>query len=287
MIYIIGKWVGFLMVLGAVFIASWASAADPSSVPMRTFTRYCLFLERKLRLMFVWTPGAHIALGQFAAVALLALLMVAGLDLPAWAVALLAIAVVAGPPFYIERMRQQRVEKIEEQLNGFLQALANALKATPSISNAFTSVQALLPIPFRQEVELANKEMRVGATLDQALLNMAGRIGSKQVDSALSAVLIGRQLGGDLPRILESSANTLREMSRLEGVVKSKTAEGKAQLWVLAFFPFVMVWALQGLMPGYFATLTGTILGWLVAIGASLFWIASLVIARKILAVDI
>jgi tight adherence protein B len=134
---------------------------------------------------------------------------------------------------------------------------------------------------------LAIKEMRVGSTLDQALLNMAGRIGSRQLDSALSAIVIGRQIGGNLPEILETTAHTLREMARLEGVVKSKTAEGKAQLWVMAIFPFLMILALDTVSAGYFAPLQSSVMGYVVSLLAGGFWVASLVVARKVLSVDI
>ena len=106
-------------------------------------------------------------------------------------------------------------------------SLANALKSTPSIGAAFQSVAPVLRDPMRQEVDLAIKEMKVGSTLDQALLHMAARVGSRQLDSALSSTDIGRQVGGNLPKVLESTSATLREMARLDGVIRTKTAEGK------------------------------------------------------------
>jgi tight adherence protein B len=184
-------------------------------------------------------------------------------------------------------MRQKRIEQIEQQLDGFVLTLANALKATPSIGDAFASVQVLVQPPLRQEVELAVKEMRLGSTLDQALLHMASRVGSRQLDSALSAVLIGRQVGGNVPRILETTASTLREMNRLEGVVRTKTAEGKAQMWVLGAFPFLIIVALDAVSEGYFQPLGESVTGYAVAVGAALCWVGSLVTASKVLAVDV
>jgi tight adherence protein B len=119
------------------------------------------------------------------------------------------------------------------------------------------------------------------------MLFMAGRIGSRQVDSALSALLIGRQIGGNLPKILDGTAASLREMARLEGVVRSKTAEGKAQLWVLAVFPVVLMLAFNAVKEGYFDPLTQSITGYVVIVLAVVFWISSLVTARTILDVDI
>jgi tight adherence protein B len=141
--------------------------------------------------------------------------------------------------------------------------------------------------PIKQEVELVIKEMRVGSTLDHALLLMANRVGSRVLDTALSSVLVGQKVGGNLPKILETMANSLREMKRLDGVVRTKTAEGKMQLWVLAIFPFAIVFMIGYVSPGYFDPLTSTITGYVCATLAAVFWIASLVVARKILTVDI
>lgn len=278
------KFAGMGLLGLGLFAAMVIIVGDAEGVPRRLWARYVVFLERKLRLQFIWTSGNTIAGGQAAGIAAVLALAVL-VNLPYW-YAFAALIAVA-PAVVIERMRQKRVEEIDAQLDGFLLALANALKATPSLGDAFTSVQRLIPPPLQQEVELAVKEMRVGSTLDQAVLFMAGRIGSRQVDSALSALLIGRQIGGNLPKILDTTASSLREMARLEGVVRTKTAEGKAQLWVLAVFPAVLMVAFNSVKEGYFDPLTQSLTGYVIIAVALAFWLASLVVARRILDVDI
>src|SRR5262249_17497802 len=122
---------------------------------------------------------------------------------------------------------------------------------------------------------------------DQALLSMTGRIGSRRLDTAVSAILVGRKVGGNVPEILETTAASMRELSRLEGMVRTKTAEGKAQIWVLALFPFALLVGFDKASPGYFDPLTETTIGY-VCMGIGFFlWGASVVSARKILRVDI
>ncbi len=278
------KWTGVGMVTVGLLGATWAVVADPQGLPRRYWARYLAFLGRKLRQMFIWTDPKTIAIAQALGVGVCIALAVL-IDLPLWW--LFAAGVIILPGYQIEKMRKKRVDQIEEQLDGFILALANALKATPSLGDAFRSVQVIVPDPLRQEIELAVKEMRVGSTLDQALLMMAGRVGSRQLDSALSAVLIGRTVGGNLPKILETTAGSLREMRRLEGVVRTKTAEGKMQLWVLAIFPFILAAMIDAVSPGYFQPLTASVVGYMVTAIAILFWVGSLIAARKILAVDI
>lgn len=278
------KWSSIGVISFSIFAMVWAAAADQSGFIYRYSARYIASLERKLRPMFIFTPGRHIAWGQFA-VAFLILAAHTLLTIDLWWMLLIVVAV--GPTLYIELMRRKRVEALEMQLDSFILALANALKSTPSIGAAFNSVVTVVSEPIKSEVDLAVKEMKVGSTLDQALLHMASRVGSRQLDSALSAILIGRQVGGNLPKVLETTANTLREMRRLEGVVKTKTAEGKAQLWVIALLPFGMLVGLNLMFPGYFIPLTSNIFGYLIIMGCTACWVTSIVLARKILNVDI
>lgn len=280
------RWGAVLFLFLGIFVYVYALIAAEDSVAHRYWNRYCVYLERKLRLMFIFTPGVHVVYGQLFAIAFgIAFGLTIGLPY-SYTAAIVAVAAL-GPAFYIEKMRTQRVEAIEEQINPFLMGLANALKSTPSIGDAFASVQYLLPNPLKQEIELAAKEMRVGSSLDQALLSMANRVNSPILDSALSAILIGRQVGGNLPLVLETTASTLREMARLEGVVRTKTAEGKFQLWVLAGLPAGVMYVLNLIQPGYFIPLESSFFGYVVCTIAGVFWMGSLFMARKILTVDI
>lgn len=279
------KWTSIGVISFALFAMVWAAASDTSGFIYRYSARYVAGLDRKLRPMFIFVPnGRQIAYGQ-CGVMFLVLAIHALFTLEYWWAILIVDAI--GPTVYIEMLRRKRVEALEMQLDSFILALANALKSTPSIGAAFNSVVNVIAEPIKSEVDLATKEMKVGSTLDQALLHMASRVGSRQLDSALSAILIGRQVGGNLPKVLETTANTLREMRRLEGVVRTKTAEGKAQLWVIALLPFGMLVGLNVMFPGYFIPLTGSIVGYLVIGFCTTCWVTSVVLARKILNVDI
>lgn len=272
-----------LLVVGSSLLALIA-VTSPAGLPHRLWMRYVVLLESSLRRMYNWTSGHTIATLQVCFIAA-CVAWQAIVGLPGWY--LLAGAGAFVPPWWIERMRRRRVLALEAQIDGFLVALSNALKTTPSVADAFISVGAIIADPMREEIATAVKEMRFGATLEQALSLMASRVGSTQLDSALSTVLIGRQVGGNLPKILNTTAASLREMVRLEGVVRTKTAEGKMQVWVLAIFPLLLVLAINAINPGTFDPLTQSAIGYVLVVLAVFFWAAGLFVARKILAVDI
>jgi tight adherence protein B len=69
--------------------------------------------------------------------------------------------------------------------------------------------------------------------------------------------------------------------------VRAKTAEGKAQLSLLSVFPLLLILAFTAVKSDYFDPLTQSVTGFAVIAVSAGCWLASLVIARKIVAVDI
>jgi tight adherence protein B len=276
------KWAALgLFALGLFALAYWL-ADDRESLVRRWFAQYVAYLERRLRSLFISSKGELVATAQ-----LVVAVLVVGVGLlstdPLWYALLIPVAAL--PVLVIAQARRRRVRSIESKLDAFILALANALRTTPNLGKALEYTQPLLAPPLDAEIELALKEIRVGSTLDQALLNVSARVRSATLDATLAALLIGRQVGGDLPRILETTAATLREMVRLQGVVRAKTAEGKVQLLVVALCPFVLLGGFDLLSPGYFNPLVESPVGWFVIAISIVAWILALMVARSVLKV--
>ena len=286
-------WIGLLMFPLGFAAAIYVTLTFPDSPLHQAYSRYAKYVDVELRSMFIQNPtGKQVANWQLGIIAALLLfepahlaIMGVGSGLP---IALVGVPVVAiAPKIWLSDARAKRQLAIEAQLDTFLLALANALKASPSLGDALGACAILMRAPMKQELELTMKENQLGMPLDTALLNMASRVGTRAFSGALTTVLIGRQTGGDLPKILETSASTLREMARLEGVVRTKTAEGKAQAWVLGVMPPILIGILNWIDPEWLTPLYVNFIGNILLLVAVIFWIASVVLARKILAVDI
>lgn len=280
------KYAGALALALGLGLSAWRFIVDPDNLVHRAWARYCGSLENKLYRAFVFRPGYHIAIGQ--ALALVAVATVSVLGRAPWKYCVLAaVAVTVGPSAHLTQRLRARVQRIDQQVEGFIVGVANALKSRPAVGDAIESVLAMTPNPLRQELELSVKQMRLGSSVEQALIHMSARVGSQQLDTALSTLLIGRQVGGNLPSIMEITAEAMREMERLHGVIRTKTAEGKAQMWVLAFFPLLLMLGFNAVSPGYFDVLSESFSGTLATIVAFGCWGGSIAVARQILAVDI
>ncbi len=277
-------WLAALLVAGGVGAVVYMMVTDKTGAPYKAFMKHADALERLVKLQYMPTTGLKIATQQLGAIVGSAVL---GLLLGEPLLLLVTLLAAVAPKAYLEGQLEKRRRSIDDVLDTFLVALANALKVSPSLGDALRSTAILIRGPIKDDVEYTLKEYNLGTPLDQALMNMSVRIDSRTFSSAMATLLIGRQTGGDLPKILERSAATLREMSRLEGVVRTKTAEGKSQAYVLGAMPFAMIIALQALDPMWLKPLWSNFIGYILVGIAGAFWLAAIVLARKILNVDV
>jgi tight adherence protein B len=187
----------------------------------------------------------------------------------------------------LNKASEQRISRIDEQIEPWLNAVANALKASPSLGDALSSTVTLVPNPISQELDVLVKEYELGTPLDDALENLRSRINSRTLAGTVTALKIARRSGGNLTEMLETAAASLREFARLEGVVRTKTAEGKAQAFVIGLIPIPMVWGIHSMDARFFEPLVHSFFGQLIIAGAIVLWITAIVAARKILDVDV
>ncbi|HET9953488.1 MAG TPA: type II secretion system F family protein [Polyangiaceae bacterium] len=278
------KWATCAGLLLLVLVIVYAVAINPESPPHRAYLRYIGHLDLKLGRMLLPTRARWIVVGQLFVLELVALACAAlGEN---WLLVGIPIALLA-PVLYVEQLRRARVARIEKQVDSFMLTLANALRATPSIGNALSYTHHLVAEPIRSELGICLHEVRVGNSVEQALLNMGARVQCPTLDSALQALLIGRQVGGDLTKILETTAVTLREMARLQGVLRTKTAESKVQILVIALMPVGLVYGLSRMTPGFFDPLFADLVGKTLLVVAVVLWLGAMLLARKILAVEL
>jgi tight adherence protein B len=277
-------WGGMLLTIIGLVAAILISVVDPKSALRVRWQSYVASLDREVRFQLLKTTGTRIALTQLAAffsIPLLALVLEEPMML------LMMPPILILPRAWLASKHAERVKGLEEQLDSWMLMLANALKASPSLGEGIQSSAKLMRAPFSEELDLVLKEMKLGTPLDQAVLNMSTRIKSRIISSSLATILVGRQTGGDLPAILEQSAATLREMARLDGVVRTKTAEGKMQAIVLAVMPFALLFALHQIDNNWLLPLFQSWLGNLIVLIATALWASAIFLSRRILAVDV
>jgi tight adherence protein B len=213
--------------LAAALVATALSLNDPQGTLRLRLTGYLRSLKGELDFLQARCTARQLAVSQVSSL----LLGVTSLLFGTRSTAAVLIALAFSPKLVLRRLRDQRVALIERQIEAWLVALGNALKAGPSLGDSLISTVALMRNPIAAEIDHIVKEYQLGTPLDQALHSASQRVGSRTFTMALSTLRIARNTGGNLADTLSTSAKSLREMARLEGVVRTKTAEGKPRPW--------------------------------------------------------
>jgi tight adherence protein B len=224
---------------------------------------------------------------RHAGVALVGLLA-GGVVMGSWLYGIvLAIFLGYLPVVWIERERAKRKKALDEQLDATLQSMANTILVTQNLEDAFATIAQHFDPPIAQEADVLVKQVRLGTPMDEALRDFAQRCSSRNVDAIVTALTVGRQTGGELPKVLETTASVLRETMRVEGVMEAKTSEGKAQVVVMGILPFVFGGALQIIDPEWMRPLFNDPIGWGVLMFACLLEVIGLLLVRKLTTIDV
>lgn len=167
-----------------------------------------------------------------------------------WAVAAFAAGVLLGLMFlniYIKR----RQKVFTTQLGDMLIMVANALRAGFSFMQAFELIAREMDAPIGREVQKVVREVNIGVDLETALDNMQKRVNSSDFELVVTAVVIQRQVGGNLAQILDTISDTINNRVRMRREVMTLTAQGRASGIVLALLPVALGLVLSIVNPAY------------------------------------
>jgi len=166
--------------------------------------------------------------------------------------ALLAFAggVLAGLLFlniYIRR----RQKAFTTQLGDMLIMVANALRAGFSFMQAFELIAKEMDAPIGREVQKVVNEVNIGVDVETALDNMQKRVNSPDFELVVTAVVIQRQVGGNLAQILDTISDTINNRVRMRREIMTLTAQGRASGVVLALMPVGVGFIMSLVNPAY------------------------------------
>lgn len=184
------------------------------------------------------------------------------------------------------RIRRRR-KKFTNQLGDMLTMVANALRAGFSFMQAFELISREMDAPMGREVQLVVNEVNLGNTLEYALDNMQRRVASPDFELVVTAVLIQRQVGGDLASILDTISETIAERVRMRREVMTLTAQGRASALVVSCIPIGLAAAVSILNPNYLKPLIETELGRMFIVAAVILQLIGFIVIHRIVDIEI
>ena len=198
-----------------------------------------------------------------------------------------AVSMLFMPRGLVKVLRKRRLERFNQQLVSALTGMSNALKAGFSIQQAFESVVKEGDAPIAQEFSMFLQQLRIGVPFEEAIEDMDQRMKSEDLTLMIQSIEIARQTGGNLTEVFDRIAATIRERQRIEGKIKSLTAQGKLQGMVVGAMPFLLGFALYIVDPGMMLGFFQSIIGMIVLFIILLMEIMGAFIIKKIVTIDV
>lgn len=184
-------------------------------------------MDVTLRRLLSYSAGAAAGAG-----------LLAGLWLRSPLVALAGtVAGAAAPLLYVNFKRHARLEALRRQLSDTFDLMARILRAGQSMPQAMQGVANEFPAPIAEEFAYCSEQQNLGLSPEISMRDLSRRTGLVEMNIFVVAVLVQRQVGGNLAEILEKIAQVVRERYKIRGTIRTLTAEGRLQAVVLMALP--------------------------------------------------
>jgi tight adherence protein B len=170
---------------------------------------------------------------------------------------ILAVAGFIAPIMFVRMHQNRRRAKFVRQLADALMLLTNSLRSGYGFLKGLELVAKEMGDPISKELNRMLREVNLGTTVDDALLNLGRRVNSQDLDIVIGAYLVQKDVGGNLTEIMEKVAETIRERLRIQGDVRVLTTQGKLSGFIVGFMPVAVFLILIMSAPDYFSTMFG------------------------------
>lgn len=219
------------------FLAIWNSLEERATAKV-------LSLADRLDLAGIGMKPQEIVLTILSGAVLLWLVLVLVLHTPLLlSLALLpAVAAVAILGFYAYvNMRINRRQRLfVEQLEPATRLIAGGLRVGLGVRQALALVIDELPDPARHEFRRVIGKANLGASMLDAVDDLATRMASHEALMMARVFRVQSESGGDLARILDQLADTIKDRRQVHRKIGALTAEGRMSAWVLMAIPIAL-----------------------------------------------
>jgi tight adherence protein B len=195
-----------------------------------------------------------------------------------------AAFVLAGlsPYLYARRRKRKRIQLLEMQLPEAIDLIARAVRAGHPLSAGLGMAADEAPEPLASEFRITFEEQKFGLPFEEAMLGLGDRVEVVDVRILITAILVQREVGGNLAEILETIAETMRSRFNLKRQIRVYTAQGRISGWTLAALPVLVGLAITLINPDYMRLLFHETLGRTMLAGAGILQVIGFLWIRRI-----
>lgn len=190
------------------------------------------------------------------------------------------------PSFILKSKIKKRIKILNDQLGDAITLISNSLKAGYSFFQSIDTVSREMTGPISEEFALLQKEINLGLNTEKAMENMANRVMSDDLELIVTAVMIQRQVGGNLAEVLDNISTTIRDRVRIKNEIKTTTAQGRMSGWVISLLPAALGIAIYIINPKHMSLLFTNPLGILILVVSIMMEMIGIFLISKIVRIE-
>jgi tight adherence protein B len=189
------------------------------------------------------------------------------------------------------RLLKSRFDKranifVDQMVDG-LTIMSNGIKAGLSVTQAMERVVESLPNPISQEFNLVLSQIRLGRSIEEALVDLGERIPKADVQMFVTAINILKETGGNMAETFDTIVSVIRERQKIEKKIEAMTAQGLMQGMIVSMVPVGIITLLWIIDPAYIRPMFTTTLGIILLLIVFGLIIAGGVMVRKIVRIKV
>ncbi len=192
-----------------------------------------------------------------------------------------------GITYFARLLHQRELDKFDDQMVDITYALKNGLKAGMTLQQSMQLIATEFKDPASEQFTIALREVQLGASVEEALRHIEERVHNDDLRIIVNAVEILRQTGGNMIETFENVTDTLKTRKRVEGKIKSLTAQGRMGAMILCAMPFLMALLLYFLSREYIQPLFTTLLGNIILTICLMLVSTGWILIQKIISIEV
>jgi tight adherence protein B len=145
------------------------------------------------------------------------------------------------PLFLVKNMYEKRCSLLVTQMVDGLTIMANGIKAGLGVTQSMERVVENMSNPISQEFSLVLSQIRLGRSVEEALIEFGERIPRPDVQMFVTAINILKETGGNLAETFSTIVVTIRERQKIEKKIEAMTAQGLMQGLIVSMIPFLLI----------------------------------------------
>jgi tight adherence protein B len=165
------------------------------------------------------------------------------------------------PLTLVKNIYDRRANQFVDQMIDGLTIMANGIKSGLSVTQAMERVVENMGNPISQEFNLVLSQIRLGRSVEEALIELGERIPKADVQMFVTAINILKETGGNLAETFQTIVYTIRERQKIEKKIQAMTAQGVMQGIIISLVPIALMLVFLILDPKYVMPMFTTTMG--------------------------